>query len=113
MLLPLNVLSSLVHRAAAAAAAAAAVAVCLGGQGQGCTFTVYGLCVRGWMMYLSLACGAIQNITEPCLQSIMATFVTVDCQGSLQVYLSILEKLHYMCAFICVILSFFLKAFDV
>ena len=38
------------------------------------------------MLFPALAFGALQNITEPCLQAIMATFVAKDRQGSLQVF---------------------------
>lgn len=64
---------------------------------------MYGLCFYGWMLYPALALGALQNITEPCLQAIMATFVSVNRQGSLQVLqhcrtsalLCLLQKYHY------------------
>ncbi|CAM9626616.1 unnamed protein product [Ectocarpus fasciculatus] len=46
--------------------------------------TVSGLCFRGWMLYPALVFGALQNITEPCLQAIMATFIGPELQGSLQ-----------------------------
>lgn len=52
---------------------------------QLCAVTVSGLCFRGWMLYPALAFGALQNITEPCLQAVMATFVGADRQGGLQV----------------------------
>lgn len=52
---------------------------------QACGAVAYGLCFRGWMLYPALALGALQNITEPCLQAIMAKFDTIDRQGSLQV----------------------------
>ncbi|CAN0474484.1 unnamed protein product, partial [Ectocarpus sp. 12 AP-2014] len=45
---------------------------------------VSGLCFRGWMLYPALVFGALQNITEPCLQAIMATFIGPELQGSLQ-----------------------------
>ncbi|CAM9256889.1 unnamed protein product [Scytosiphon promiscuus] len=51
---------------------------------QACAVTVSGLCFRGWMLYPALTFGALQNITEPCLQAVMATFVGADKQGSLQ-----------------------------
>ncbi|CAM9485336.1 unnamed protein product [Hapterophycus canaliculatus] len=54
---------------------------------QACATTVSGLCFRGWMLYPALAFGALQNITEPCLQAVMAPFVGADKQGSLQVLL--------------------------
>lgn len=52
---------------------------------QMCAVTVSGLCFRGWMLYPTLVFGALQNITEPCLQAVMATFVGADRQGGLQV----------------------------
>lgn len=50
-----------------------------------CAAAVSGLCFRGWMLYPALVFGALQNITEPCLQAVMAAFVGADRQGGLQV----------------------------
>lgn len=52
---------------------------------QMCAVAVSGLCFRGWMLYPTLVFGTLQNITEPCLQAVMATFVGADRQGGLQV----------------------------
>eukprot|EP00903_Cladosiphon_okamuranus_P016910 g15589.t1 len=51
---------------------------------QACAVTLSGFCFRGWMLYPTLVLGALQNITEPCLQAVMATFVGADRQGGLQ-----------------------------
>eukprot|EP00752_Nemacystus_decipiens_P005146 g4669.t1 len=56
----------------------------LGISVQVCAVTLSGLCFRGWMLYPTLVFGALQNITEPCLQVVMATFVGADRQGGLQ-----------------------------
>lgn len=57
------------------------------------SFTLYGLSTQGWMMYSTIALGALGNISGPALQSIISRSVSAREQGAVQGALSALVSL--------------------